>query len=194
MSSNPETINFGPENQKEKLEATKEAGEKRHEELRGQFEKEKSHENSQEQAEDARHEIDKVTQETEKKVEVAKNRESSPAERRSGPPRGVERDASFNATMDEVYTQMSAPSRAFSKIIHNKTIEKVSDTAASTVARPNAILSGAVFAFVLTLGVYLVAKNLGYPLSGFETIGAFALGWVVGIIYDFLKVMITGRK
>lgn len=89
---------------------------------------------------------------------------------------------------------MSPSARAFSKVIHNKAVEKVSDVGAATVARPNAILSGAIFAFVLTLGVYLIAKHLGYPLSGFESIGAFILGWILGIVYDFLKVMITGRK
>ena len=89
---------------------------------------------------------------------------------------------------------MSAQSRAFSKVIHNPGVEKTSEALGSTVARPNAILSGAVFAFVLTLGVYLVARYYGYTLSGFESIGAFVLGWVIGIIYDFLKVMITGKK
>jgi hypothetical protein len=96
--------------------------------------------------------------------------------------------------MADARAHMSAPSRAFSKVIHNKTVEQVSAAVGSTVARPNAILSGAVFAFLLTLAVYLIAKNLGYPLSGFETIGAFALGWILGILYDFFKVMITGRK
>lgn len=120
-------------------------------------------------------------------------RTSSPAERRVGPST-KEREASFKATMSEVQSEMSAPSRTFSKIIHNKAIEKVSETTGNTIARPNAILSGAIFAFSLTLAVYLVAKNYGYPLSGFETIGAFILGWILGIGYDFVKVMVTGRK
>jgi hypothetical protein len=40
----------------------------------------------------------------------------------------------------------------------------------------------------------LVAKHYGYRLSGFEAIGAFIAGWLVGILYDFFKVMITGKK
>jgi hypothetical protein len=96
--------------------------------------------------------------------------------------------------MDEVRSQMSAPSRSFSKVIHNKGVEKTSEVVGSTIARPNALLSGAIFAFVLTLIVYLVAKNIGYPLSGFETIAAFVLGWALGIAYDFIKVMVTGRR
>lgn len=115
-------------------------------------------------------------------------------ERRLGPITKIEREASFKATMNEVQSQMSVPSRMFSKVIHNKAIEKTSETIGSTIARPNAVLSGAVFAFVLTLGVYLVAKNFGYVLSGFETIGTFVLGWALGLVYDFLKAMVTGRK
>lgn len=125
----------------------------------------------------------------------APERELSPAEKRNDRPiSNATKEASFQKTMEEVRSEMSAPSRAFSRLIHNKTVEKVSDTVGNTVARPDAVLSGAVFAFALTLGVYLLAKNLGYPLSGFETIGAFAAGWVFGLIFDFLKVMVTGRK
>jgi hypothetical protein len=192
MSTNPEKTNFSPEH-KHDAEALREVGNEqreRLEKLRDQGEKQ------HDSLETARHEVEKVNVEREKnKAELRERTISSPAERRNNGPIGrAERDASFSATMQEVQAHMTPASRTFSKIIHNKTVERISDTAASTLARPNAILSGAVFAFVLTLSVYLIAKNFGYPLSGFETIGAFILGWVIGLAYDFLKVMITGRK
>lgn len=136
-----------------------------------------------------------------KEVEaLSKERFSEKHEKIEHKPSTIERSGtitkkeSFTAIMREAQGQMSPTSRAFSKFIHNKAVERASETAGSTVARPNAILSGAIFAFLMTLGVYLVAKNLGYPLSGFETIGAFALGWALGLVFDFLKVMVTGRK
>lgn len=194
MSDSKEKISFSPERVDQ--EALEKAGQERQDALREMHEKagERSHEKD---IEGARHEAlehaSKVDHEHQQR-DVAE-RQSSPAERRKDGPIGkAEREASFNATMHEVQQQMSPSSRAFSKVIHNKAVEKVSDVAGNTVARPNAILSGAVFAFILTLAVYLVAKNLGYPLSGFETIGAFILGWAIGLVYDFLKVMITGRK
>jgi uncharacterized membrane protein YdbT with pleckstrin-like domain len=159
------------------------------------------HERLKEKAEESRENLDEARKEalerahTHEKETIQQEKEShSPVERRRGPISKKEREASFNATMKEVQTQMSAPSRLFSKVIHNKVIEKTSEAVGSTVARPNAVLSGAIFAFILTFGIYLVAKNLGYPLSGFETIGAFVLGWALGIVYDFVKVMVTGRK
>lgn len=124
----------------------------------------------------------------------AKNAERSPAERRRGPISRKERDASYTATMKEVRTHMSPASRAFSKFIHNKAVDRVSESLASTVARPNAILSGAVAAFLFSLATLMIAKHYGYRLSGFEAIGAFVAGWLIGILYDFFKVMITGKK
>jgi hypothetical protein len=193
MSTNQEKINFGPE-RKQDLEALEHAGEQQREVLRNRHEK--VGELSRENIDDARHEaLERATsiEHEDNKKEI--DRQPSPAERRKDGPIGkVERDTSFQATMHEVQSQMSAPSRVFSKIIHNKTVEKASDVIGSTIARPNALLLGAILAFVLTLAVYLVAKNIGYRLSGFEPIGAFILGWVLGIAYDFLKVMVTGRK
>ena len=186
--------------QKQELnqEALREAGQERLNELRDKHERVEL-KSPEKGVEDLHREAaEKATDIERDKQQPERNQESSPAERRKGPLSRAERktrlDASYNTTMSEVRTQMSAPSRTFSKVIHNKAVEKVSNAVGATVARPNAILTGAVFAFVLTLGVYLLAKNLGYPLSGFETIGAFVLGWILGICYDFLKVMITGRK
>ncbi len=129
------------------------------------------------------------------KVEHEAKREShetSPAERR-GPLTKRERDASYDATMREVRSQMSAPSRAFSSFIHAPAVEKVSEVVGGTVARPNAILSGAVFAFLFTLVIYLIARYYGYLLSGSETIASFALGWLVGLVFDYIRVLVLGK-
>ncbi|MDB5159742.1 MAG: hypothetical protein JWO99_5 [Candidatus Saccharibacteria bacterium] len=114
--------------------------------------------------------------------------------RRRGGISKKEKTASFKKHMKNVQAEMPAPQRAFSKLIHSPVVEKTSELVGSTVARPNAILSGAVVAFFLVLAVYIVAKNLGYVLSGFETIGAFIIGWVLGILYDYFRVLVTGKK
>lgn len=100
----------------------------------------------------------------------------------------------FSNMMDGARSHMSPSSRAFSKVIHNPVVEKTSEVVGNTIARPNAILSGSIGAFVLVLGVFLIARHYGYPLSGAETIVAFAAGWLIGMIYDFLRTMITGGR
>ena len=156
---------------------------------------ERASEQPHEKADDARREALEKAQSIEKLNQKTAEKVASPAEKRAD--RVIsqkDRDTSFTATMEDAQTHMSPTSRTFSHIIHNKAVEKVSDATGSTIARPNAILSGSIAAFILTLALYLVAKNLGYTLSGFETIGAFIIGWVLGIAFDFLKIMVTGRK
>lgn len=124
---------------------------------------------------------------------VAKAPKEGPTRRR-GSISKKEKEASFKKEMARVQAELSPPARVFSKFIHSKPIEKTSEFVGATIARPNAILSGAIVAFVLVLAVYLIAKNLGYVLSGFETIAAFVIGWVIGLLYDYFRTMITGKK
>lgn len=105
-----------------------------------------------------------------------------------------ERESEFGNIMNEVRGHMSPSSRAFSKFIHSPAVESTSEVVGSTVARPNAILAGGISAFVISLSVYLVARYYGYPLSGAEAIAAFAAGWIIGIVIDYLRVLITGKK
>lgn len=131
----------------------------------------------------------------EKRQEVHKD--SEPVEKspeREVPTSRKARDKQFERTMTEVRRDMSPASRTFSKVIHNPVVERVSDVAGNTVARPNAVLGGSFTAFVVVLLTYLVARHYGYPLSGSETLIAFSGGWVLGILFDYLRVMISGRR
>lgn len=148
--------------------------------------------NSHDKIDDARKEALEQANTLEKKTDREPSKERSPAEKR-GPLTKRERDKSFNMTMKEVRTQVSGTSRVFSQIIHNKAVESVSDAVGSTVARPNAILSGSIFAFLFTLVVYLIARYNGYPMSGAETIASFILGWVLGLVLDYFRTLITGK-
>lgn len=126
------------------------------------------------------------------KRQASQPRERSPAERRHSPSK-QQREASFHSQMTHVQSNMSPSARIFSKFIHNKAIEKTTDILGATVARPNALLVSSLFAFIATTALYLVAKQYGYQLSGFETIGAAAIGWALGMIYDYF-LLLSRRK
>ena len=164
----------------------------RHQEiLREKLEKsvENKHEN---QETNARHEALEQAQSIERKNKRPE-KEARSLERKQ-PATKRERKASYDKTMDEVHAQLSGPSRAFSNFIHNPVVEKVSDAIGNTVARPNAILSGSLFAFLFTLAIYLIARLYGYPLSGAETIASFILGWIVGLIFDYIRLLAIGKN
>lgn len=99
----------------------------------------------------------------------------------------ADRKHSYNQTMQRIRQEMPGPARTFSKVIHNPVVERVSDAVGSTVARPNAILSGSICAFIFVLALYINAKHIGYSLTGFETIGSFVLGWAIGIAIDMVR-------
>lgn len=192
MNNNAEKLSQGPERS---LEATSESAREQAERVSARYEKaaeqpiesgERKEAAARAEALEAAVSVEAGGAETKRPVDAV------PASRR-GPITKKQRDDSFKHTMQDVQGQLSTPERAFSKLIHNKTVEKVSDSLGATVARPNAILAGAVCAFIATTIIYYLAKNIGYHLSGFETIGAFGVGWVIGILFDYFKVMITGK-
>ena len=103
-------------------------------------------------------------------------------------------EASYKKTLENVQDQLSAPSRAFSKVIHNPVVEKTSDAIGNTVARPNLIISGALGA-IASVVVYFIAKRYGYLLSGSETIILFVAGWSIGAVIEYARVgFINNRK
>ena len=152
-------------------------------------------ENGEQAVETAKIEALKEAISVEKGSAEKKRKESgAPATRRHGVVSKKEQKASYQLHMKKLQEELPPVQRGFSKLIHNPAVEKTSEVLGSTVARPNAVLAGAVVAFFAVLVVYLTAKHFGYVLSGFETIGAFIVGWVLGVLYDFFRVMITGKK
>lgn len=101
---------------------------------------------------------------------------------------------SYTRTIKHAQSQMTLVSRIFSKIIHNSFIENASYLIGNTIARPNAILFAAITAFLASATLYIMAKIVGYSMSGFEPMIAFIIGWMVGLIYDYFKLLLVGGK
>ena len=89
---------------------------------------------------------------------------------------------------------MNPAERTFSKVIHNPVVEKTSEVAGATVARPAALLMGSLSALVLTAIVYIISKTYGYTLSGSEWIFTFIVGWAIGLIIDWVRVALLGKR
>ncbi len=193
MAHSPEVQPSGGEH----LKGLEGAASERAETLKNNLEKvgEYSPEKQTEMAEKARSEANK---------EALLSKEVGGAEKKSGgeptaaPKRKQitksEKAASYKQTMQHVQSELTQTERAFSKVIHNPIVERTSDLIGGTVARPNAILAGSITAFILVLALYITARTMGFTLSGFETIGAFIIGWIIGILFDFLKTIITGKQ
>lgn len=189
--SSPEQLRGGPEHTEQLSEAAAEQAEK----IRQKYEQAGEHITDNEHRASA----ERV------KVEALFSKERSAGEQKTGgEPSGVAKaktkmvsketkKVAYQKTMTHIQSEMNPVSRNFSKIIHTPAIEKTSDFIGNTVARPHAILAGSFTAFLLTLSLYTLARTMGFALSGFEMIGSFIIGWILGITFDFLRVMVTGR-
>ena len=113
--------------------------------------------------------------------------------KRHGAPSKQQRERAFKRKMESVQDELRPSERIVSKVIHIRPIEKASDFIGSTIARPNAMLSGSIAAFIGVTTVYFISKHFGFPLSGFETIAAFIIGWIIGVIYDYVSVLLRKR-
>lgn len=188
--SAPEKIQSTPE-QTSNNEALDALSSERHDQLRDALEKKA---NAAEQSEQKS--LENATQlALDKAPSIAdvKASDKIPAQKRRLITR-QQRTAAFDKQMDSIQQEMNGTEQKFSKFIHAKPVERASDTLAATVARPNALLAGSISAFILVTILYFVAKQYGYRLSGFETIAAFAFGWVLGIIYDYVRVLVSGKR
>lgn len=186
---NPERLSPAAEKLAENAEAAGEQLEK----LKNKVEAAGEHiDDSGERAEAARHDA----------IEALKGRDKSTERKAASDGAGpalpritkAQRAASYRQSMRRIQAEMSPLQRNFSKVIHSPVIEKGSEVVSETFARPNAILAGSGTALVLVTAVYIIARTYGYPLSGFETIGAFTFGWIIGLTFDFVKVMVTGKR
>lgn len=112
----------------------------------------------------------------------------SPQEKAMFVPRHTKVDKlhSFNTTMHHVRQSLKAPERTFSKLIHQPMVEKVSEVAGKTVARPSGVI-GATFAAALgLLLIYGIARFAGFSLSGSEMPLLLAIGFGIGLFVEWV--------
>lgn len=178
------------EGQQDNKEQLRELSEKRVESLRDELERAEQTHKEQLSESDALNEAKKLAHETNSEEPPA----SSPAERRRGVITKKQLSNAYKSQMNHAQEEMTPTARLFSKAIHLKAVEQTSDFVGSTIARPNAMLSGSITAFIAVTVIFFVAKHYGYQLSGFETIGAFILGWIAGILFDYFAAMFRGRS
>jgi gas vesicle protein len=142
-------------------------------------------ENSTERAENARNEI-------ESQAALSKETAGVLAEKSDADTTEVRwwsselKSQTLDRTLSRVRRRLSKPERSFSKVVHQKTVETVSDATGKTIARPSGILVGSICAFIGSLIAYLVARRVGGELSSSIGLVFFVGGFVLGIVGESL--------
>ena len=87
--------------------------------------------------------------------------------------------------MHHVRKDLKLHEKTLSKIIHQPSIEKASEFAGKTIARPSGIMGATIAAFIGLLFVYGVAKFAGFELSGSEMPLLLVIGFVLGLFIEW---------
>lgn len=99
----------------------------------------------------------------------------------------------YQQTLSVIQRGLPPIRRSFSRIIHQPTVERLSELAETTVARPSALLGGG-FAASLGLGIMLYfARRNGFALSGSELALFLAGGWLLGLGFEFIARRLRRR-
>jgi hypothetical protein len=81
--------------------------------------------------------------------------------------------------------------RTLSRIIHQPTLDTISEAASKSVGRPSGILGGGLTALIGTVIYYLVAKHYGYAYNFLVFVVlifiGFLLGWAVELLWHLLR-------
>lgn len=175
----------------EKLSSHEQSGEQHYdskehgEKIKSIIEKaEKAEHKEKNDLETIRQSIEKET----KKQEQSKSEQAKDKENDAGTiviDRTVKRKA-YKKELKKVQSQLPAAQRSFSKIIHNKTVENISEVGAKTVARPSGILGGSLVALLGSTGVLLMSRHYGFEYNFFVFIALLIGGYFVGLILEML--------
>jgi hypothetical protein len=92
----------------------------------------------------------------------------------------------FARTLTRTRKRLNGTERTLSRIIHNPTVDRVSEVASKTVARPPALLGGAITAFFGSIALLFIVKRFGYEYNYTLFFILFVGGYVIGVVSESL--------
>jgi hypothetical protein len=164
--------NSSPEHERQMHEIQEAINEKASEAMR---------ENAAEKLEKARHEAHKHAQET-RSIEP----ESSPSQLNTFAGHQLLKKDAYKQILAQTQSKLSVSARAFSKFIHNPSIETISEVSSKTVARPSGLLGGGVGAFLGSLVLLYTSKYYGFEYNYTLFIVMFVGGFVAGLFIELV--------
>lgn len=137
--------------------------------------------------------IKKVEQEATRSGEVQKHIEDSRAEHSRDAGTHLKGHTSPKQALKSVQKQLSTPERQLSKIIHNPTVETISDATGSTIARPSGLLMGGIFSLIASVGVLLVCRFYGYEYNYGIGLIFLVAGFAFGLLVEMFSKLLALR-
>lgn len=121
-----------------------------------------------------------------------KNTESS--HQNFGTSKHLKADA-YKRALKQIRHGLNIPERTLSRVVHQKTIESVSNAAAKSVARPSALLGGGIGAFVGSAVLLYVSRHNGFTYNYAVIFVLFVGGFFAGALTElFIRLLVRKRS
>ncbi len=152
----------------------------------------RENENKAKSLETARQQIEHL--DTNKTADQLKTHDKS-SESSQQPYIATSKRQTYRQTMSEVRKQLPRRQALLSRLVHAPILEVSGDFVAKTLFRPLPVLMAGVFASVVTLAVYIIARRWGYEISGSGWFMASLLaGFAFGSLVDFFRLVVLRKK
>jgi hypothetical protein len=156
------------------------------------------HEISPEQLEAQKHEQKEQLEQARAKLDQQPEPQARAGEKESAAPAHhptrLDKESAYWDTLRSVQRHLTPASRRFSKLIHNPTVERTSEVASVTIARPSVLLGASTTAALLGGFLYITARLNGFSLSGSEFILSLFVGGVLGLIVEGLAKLLKPKR
>lgn len=100
----------------------------------------------------------------------------------------------YKQTLKSVRRQLPVADRAFSYIIHQPVIEKISDISSKTIARPSGLLSAGVVALLGNIILLYMSRHFGFRYNYFVFTALLVLGYTLGIFIEILSKVFSKNR
>lgn len=100
---------------------------------------------------------------------------------------------SYKSLLKQTQARLPKGARQFSKIIHQKNIEAISNVGAQTVARPSGLLGGGIGALIGSITLLYTSKHYGFRYNYAFFLVTFLAGFGVGLVVEVLVRLVKRR-
>jgi hypothetical protein len=94
----------------------------------------------------------------------------------------------YKRSLRKVQSQLNPVERNFSRIIHQPVIDKASELAGKTIARPQGILFGGIFACLGSVLFLYFTKHYGFSYNYLVFLLLFVGGYAFGLVVDMIRL------
>lgn len=104
------------------------------------------------------------------------------------------KDTTLKRTLKGVRKDLKPYERPFSRFLHNNAVEKISETSAKTIARPNGLLFGGIASLLTSLVIFFICRYYGYEYNYFIGLVSFPAGFLIGLLGELITQPLRHRR